>query len=181
MIRPALLAAALLAAPPTAPALARDDAPAATVNVAIGADLRSEEVRYGAQEDDVLSHMLTADVARAAAKGGFSRLDLVIEYARPNRPTVNQLALNPGLSFESLAVGGATISGSVYGADGVARPLKFSWYQSDFGEERGAGIWYDADRAFQLLSVELAHGRVSDRYSGGRLGPRPYHDRNDAF
>lgn len=180
MIR-ALAAAALLAATPAAPALARDAVPAATVNVAIGADLRSEEARYGIQEDDVLSRMLQSDVARAAAKGGFTRLDLVIEYARPNRPTVNQLALNPGLSFESLAVGGATVSGAAYGPDGVARPLRFSWYQSDFSEERGAGIWYDADRAFQLLSVELAHGKVSDRYSGGRLGPRPYHDRYDAF
>lgn len=175
------LAAALLAFLPASPAPARDAAPAATVNVAIGADLRSEEARYGRREDAVLSHMLVSDVAKAAAKGGFTRLDLVIEYARPNRPTINQLSLDPGLSFDSVAVGGATVSGAAYGADGVAHPLKFSWYQTDFAQELGVGVWYDADRAFQLLSVELAHGEVPDRYTGGRLTARPYTGLHDAF
>lgn len=183
--RPALLIAAALAlaAPAAAHARPPADAPAAgaAVSVSFGADLRSEEARYGAQENKVLRDLLVRAVARRAAKGGFSRLDLVIEYARPNRPTFNQLSLEPSLSVNSLAIGGATVTGTAYTADGASRPLRFSWYESDLSQEYGVTTWSDADRAFQLLGEELAHGRTPDRFGPGRLQPRPYLNHRNVF
>ena len=171
--------AATAAAAPAGPSAA--SAPEVQVDVAIGADLRSEEARYGAREFPVLSDELKRAVAKAAAQGGFSRLDLVIEYARPNRPTFNQLGLDPSLSFDSLAIGGATVTGRAVRADGRSQPLKFSWYESDLALEYGPTTWSDAFRAFQLLAVELKRGRVPDKFGPGRLTPRPYLDRRTVF
>ena len=181
-----MIAAALAAALQVAPAAPRQaravDAPPAIapaapgraeVTVRIGRDLQVQRPSYGQREYDELTDALVGATARAAAKGGFTRLTLVLEYARPNRPTFNQLASEPGLSLGgSLGVGGATVTGSATRADGSVSPVTFSWYESDLSREVGADTWRDARRAFQYLGEDLAHGRVPDRYGPGRLTPR---------
>lgn len=182
MMIAAAFAAALQAAP-APPSHARPiDAPPATapaapgraeVTVRIGRDLHVQRPSYGQRDYDELTDALVRATARAAAKGGFTRLDLVLEYARPNRPTFNQLASEPGLSLGgSLGVGGATVTGAATRADGSISPVTFSWYESDLSREVGADTWRDAERAFRHLGEDLAHGRVPDRYGPGRLTPR---------
>ena len=107
---------------------------------------------------------------KAAAKGGFTRLDLVLEDARPNRPTFAMLSRNTGLSLQSVAIGGATVTGAAYGPSGV-QPLTFSWYETDLRNEVGAATWSDAGRAFQFLASQLSRGRVPTRLGPGTPGP----------
>ena len=179
-----IAAAALAAASPATSYAQPDDAPPAiaaaapgraAVSVRIGRDLRVQRPSYDRQEYDQLTDALVRATAPAAAKGGFTRLDLVLEYARPNRPTFNQLARQPGLSFGgSIGVGGATVTGTATRADGTTAPITFSWYESDLGREVGADTWRDAQRAFQYLGDDLAHGRAPDHYGPGRLTPRTW-------
>jgi hypothetical protein len=88
------------------------------------------------------------------------RADLVLEDATPNRPTIQQLSDNPGLSIESIALGGAAISGVVTFADGHTEPLSYSFREVSLRDDLGAGPWTDAERTFEFLGDDLAHGRI---------------------
>ncbi len=88
------------------------------------------------------------------------RADLVLEDATPNRPTIQQLSDNPGLSMESIALGGAAISGVVTFADGHTEPLSYSFREVSLRDDLGAGQWTDAERTFEFLGDDLAHGRI---------------------
>ena len=171
MIVALALAAALQATP------ARFVSPAspgrAGVAVRIGHDLTVQIPPYDGRELAELARGLASATAPAGARGGFARLDLVLEYARPNRPTFSQLAAEPGLSLTgSVGVGGATVTGEAVRTDGTHLPLRFSWYETDLSQEVGADTWRDADRAFRFLADELARGRAPDRLGPGRLTPQ---------
>lgn len=173
-----VLAAATFAASLVAgvPALAAQAPPreaaagAVQVNVTVGAPLAAKSRRYGPRELGELNTELADTVRKAAARGGFTRLDLVLEDARPNRPTFAMLGRNTSLSLQSVAIGGATITGIAYGPSG-AQPLKFSWYETELRNEVGAATWSDAGRAFQFLASELSRGRVPTRLGPGTPGP----------
>ncbi len=87
------------------PALA---APAvSTVKVSIGPDLAEKADEIGGPDLDFLSTELRRTVERrlpAARDGGV--LTLVIDDAKPNRPTPQQLMTTQGLSAESFGIGG---------------------------------------------------------------------------
>ena len=167
------LAAALMVGS-AAPALAQVGYPerippgAATAQVSLryGEQLQRMVDRYGAREVSELAQVLQRKIELAAPRGGFTRADIVFEDARPNRPTFEQLARVNGLSQSSIAVGGATITGTLYRADGSSQPLTFSWYETNLSLEFGPATWSDAERAFDFLARDLSRGRVS-----ARLGP----------
>lgn len=174
LLASALLAGALLALP-AAPAAARPladagDPVSAQVHVTIGPELAAKSRRYGERELADLNTELARTVARSAAKGGFTRLELVLEDARPNRPTFAMLSRNTSLSLQSVAVGGAKITGTAYGPNGP-QPLKTSWYETDLRQEIGAATWSDAYRAFQFLASSLSRGKVPTAFGPGTPGP----------
>ena len=176
---PLALAAALMAGAAPVVAYAQVGSPQrippgaalAQVSVRYGAQLQGMVDRYGAREVSELLQVLQRQVELAAPKGGFTRADIVLEDARPNRPTFEQLGRVNGLSPQSLAVGGATITGTLYRADGSSRPLTFSWYETDIRQEFGPSTWTDAERAFDFLAHDLARGQVSARLGPGTPGP----------
>lgn len=158
---PVLLAALALAAPAFAAAPAK-------VTVSIGARLQAESGDYGGpREFPDLQKDLQRAVAGQAAKGGFTRVELVLEDAVPNRPTPAMLQRCNNLSFRSASRGGAEVSGTAYGPSGP-QPIRFSWWSYDLAESAGSGIWSDAERAFALLGSELAHGHVPRRVEKDR-------------
>lgn len=194
-LSPVVLALALAsAAPLVAPAAAQARQPrgeprgqaeaapaAAQVNVAVGPVLAAKRERYGSDQLSYLSTELAETVRRAAARGGFSRIDLVLEDAEPNRPTAAMLGRLPELSPFSISLGGARITGTAY-RGGQALPLKSSWYESDLRNELPGGVWPDAERAFQFLAGDLSHGRVPTRYSPGTpAGDAPSPDLRDRW
>lgn len=156
-----LFAAALLAAPVAVHA--RAPAAPAQVNVTIGKSLAARADRYGPRELDYLRSELTREVAAAAGRGGFTRLDLVLQDATPNRPTPNMRARVPGVDLSSTSLGGATITGVAYGPSG-RQPVKSSFYETNFDTEVASDAWYDASKAFRFLAADLRRGRAPDRF-----------------
>ncbi len=88
------------------------------------------------------------------------RADLILEDATPNRPTIQQLSNNPGLSERSIALGGAAISGVLTFADGHTEPVSYSFRQNSLRDDIGVGQWTDAERTFEYLGDDLAHGHI---------------------
>jgi hypothetical protein len=138
-------------------------APAPEVTVRIGPALAAKASKLGQAEVDEMAKSL-ADTVRGELKGRGAkapiRADLVLEDITPNRPTIQQLSDHPGLSEGSLALGGAAISGVVAFADGHTQPVSYSFRQDSLRDDVGVGQWTDAERAFEMLGDDLAHGHI---------------------
>lgn len=139
--------------------------PVSTINISIGEDLAAKADQYGERELDRLAADLRQSVERELAReGGLAKsgatLDLVIEDATPNRPTLRQMSLKPGLSFESYGIGGAKVSGVLTSADGQSAPVGFRWYETDIRWSAGAATWSDAENTFDRFARRLARGEA---------------------
>ena len=102
---------------------------APNINVTIGPGLQHREAEFGPRELDQLRDDLRDQVTRTLARSAAApaRIDLVIEDAAPNRPTMEQMSRTPGLSLRSVGVGGARVSGVVTDVSGGARPVRYQW------------------------------------------------------
>lgn len=137
----------------------------ASVAVAVGPDLQAKAAKtYGVKEIDRLADMLRQDVERSLARTGAydgARIELTLVDATPNRPTFKQLTDQPGLSFASFGVGGATIEGRAVAPDGTVTPLRYRWYEGDIRRAaHGTWTWADADWAFNRFAYRLGRGEV---------------------
>ncbi len=162
---PALLGATLIAAAAALPAWAAPIGGISSINVVVGPKLQQKAREYGVREFDTLtSELIQALEIALREHGGLvkegGRLDLVIEDARPNRPTLQQLASRPGLSMESRGIGGATVSGALTTVDGERIPLRYRWYESDFRNAAGTGVWTDAETSFDNFARKLVKGEL---------------------
>ena len=146
-------------------------ASAAEVSVGVGPELQKNARAYGPREVDWLRKELAEDVQRALARRGAApvqRVDLVIESATPNRPTFNELSAETSLSMTSIGLGGAAITGTVTGADGVARPIAYDWHETDLRQVFAYTTRTDAGLAFDRLASAIAHGEAPN---GSRYRP----------
>lgn len=138
--------------------------PVADVRVTIGPALQDKADDYGQRELDRLAVDLRESVTSALTRdgGGLSpsggTLDLVIESATPNRPTMQQMNARPGLSYESFGLGGAKISGVLTTADGRKVPVSYKWFETDIRWSVGAGTWTDAETTFDRFARHLVKG-----------------------
>lgn len=170
-----ILIAAALAVAPLSLAKAQSGQTPPVVTVSLGDKLKAKAGDLGQSDLDSLRDDLRDQVAHALARSKAAppvKVDLVIEDAVPNRPTMAQMSRTPGLSFRSIGVGGARVSGQIVYADGAVRPVRTQYYETDLVNERGADTWYDANRAFDRLAYDLRNGRAPDRF----LGPGPSGD-----
>jgi hypothetical protein len=153
-MRAALVSAALLLAI-ASPALA---SPAVSeVRVSIGTTLAEKIDDIGGRDLDILAAELRRSVERRIPPGpGGGTLNLVIEDAKPNRPTPQQLSNTPGLSLQSFGVGGARIGGDYVDASGRRTPIAYDWYETDIRWAPYGSTWHDAERAFDRLADRLA-------------------------
>jgi len=138
--------------------------PTPAVTVHVGPALAAKVRKLGAIDVDEMAKSL-ADTVRGDLQGHHRtsapiRADLVLEDAVPNRPTIQQLSDHPGLSMTSIALGGAAISGVVTFADGHTETLGYSFRQDSLRDDIGVGQWTDAERAFEFLGDDLAHGHI---------------------
>jgi hypothetical protein len=160
-MRAAVLSAVLLLGL-AQPALA---APAVSeVRVSIGPELAKKVDDIGTRDFDILTAELRRSVERRIPpRPGGGTLDLVIEDARPNHPTPQQMSATPGLSMESFGVGGARISGDYVDPAGRRTPIAYSWYEGDIRWARYGSTWHDAESAFDRLADRLAKDQFSDK------------------
>ena len=140
--------------------------PVAEVHVAIGPALQDKVDDYGQRELDFLAADLRKSVIQAISRqGGLTpsggTLDLVIEDATPNRPTMRQMSNKPGLSYESFGIGGAKVSGVLTTPDGRSIPVSYRWYENDIRWSQGTSTWSDAQTSFDRFGRQLVNGSLA--------------------
>ncbi len=138
------------------------------VRVTIGPDLAKKTEIMDKREFDYLTSELKRTVEKTLDKSGALRpdggeLDLVIEDARPNRPTLRQMSGQSGLSYSSFGVGGARITGEYHAKSGERVPVDYSWYETDITRAPYSSTWSDADTAFDRLADKLARNEFKGR------------------
>jgi hypothetical protein len=135
-----------------------------SVKVSIGSKLADKADDLGPREFEILASELQRSVERRLPpRPGGGTLSLVIEDAKPNRPTAQQLGNTPGLSLESFGVGGAKISGAYVDPAGQSTPIAYSWWESDIRWARYGSTWHDAEDAFDRLADRLAKDQFGER------------------
>lgn len=139
----------------------------ASINVTIGPELQQKADELGQrdvrEQADRLAEVVRRALARDSRLDG-ARIDLVLTDLRPNRPTFEQMAQQPGLDgHRSVSIGGAAVEGSVTTADGEVLPVRYDWYSTSIAEVRGYTTWQDADRAYARLAGNLVRGRYVSR------------------
>lgn len=151
-----------LAAVATLAAATAAHAAPASVSVGLAPDLQKKFAQtYGQREADLLTADLKRAVERSLAKAPAydgAKVELTLTDAVPNRPTFKQLGDKPGLSMESLGVGGAAIKGQVTTADGKVQPVDYHWYETDIRQVQGYWVWSDAEWVFDRFARNLARG-----------------------
>jgi hypothetical protein len=101
---------------------------------------------------------LTEDFAKAGVTvddNAATVLRVTLVDLRPNRPTFSQLSDEPGLSFRSFGVGGAKIEGELIAAGGEKLgTMAYDYFPTldNYGLNRAAATWSDADRAISRFS-----------------------------
>ena len=127
------------------------------LNISLSEEFQEKiDETYGQREADYLIERLTRDVTRELSGSSLTRVDIVIEDARPNRPTFKELGARPGLSLQSIAIGGADLSASIFDADGgLLTTIEYDWYENDIENAVGSATWTDAKRAMSRFSRKL--------------------------
>lgn len=134
---------------------------AAEVVVSIGDKFAEELVEtYGEREGAVLKAEVIEDIDRAFARKGVdaARVEVTINKARPNRPTLEQARDTPGLDvFRSISLGGMDLTGTAYDANGlVLAEQQYDWFENDIRHVSPAGTWTDAKRASSRFARRFA-------------------------
>lgn len=141
-------------------ALAAD--PVMIAPIQIGAELANKADDLGEREFDRLRQILRGDLERELAghlgEDG-STLHVTILDATPNRPTLEQLSATPGLSMQSISIGGASIEAELVSAAGEKlENYSYAWHSYNIVDAVGAGTWTDARRAFNRFARDVGEG-----------------------
>ena len=155
--------AAALAVASLSPALA---SPVGTPEPTLSADLQEsltetygdEEGAYLQQETlRLVQEALVRRGAQPVADGGALTIEITIVRAVPNRPTMTQLRDTPGLSMESISIGGAEFEAVIRDANGVERArVTHERFSFDIEDSIAAGVWTDARRAMRGFAHMVA-------------------------
>lgn len=133
-----------------------------SVEVSISPELQKKAADdLGVRDVDRLAAELRRDVTRELERTGVlagGRMQLVLTDVRPNRPTFRQLGNQPGLSYESYGIGGATIDGQAISVTGEVTPIHFQWYDSDIRQAWTKSTWSDANYAFHRFAYRYGRG-----------------------
>jgi hypothetical protein len=136
-------------------------ASAAEMNISYSEEFAEAlEDDYGLREGEWLTRTVRKDLKQALERNGVyvARIEVVINDARPNRPTMQQVSNKPGLDmFRSKSIGGMDLSAEVYdGAGNLVTEFQYDWYEHDIRDVIGASTWWDAGRASDRFSRKLA-------------------------
>jgi hypothetical protein len=180
----ALIVAAAASLMATSAFAAAPIGPVSQIDISIGSWLDQKRVDKVNDQDlaylkDELRKSVEEQLARTGqlAPAGGGRLELVIEDAINNRPTLRELTYYPSLSYKSFANGGAEITGVYVAPDGSRTPIGYYRREMNIRDARYAYTWRDADRAFDSFAVALTNGEAdetlkprTEKYYPGRDG-----------
>ena len=131
-------------------------------NVSYSQSYAEDAETYGARDIERLLEELTEEVTQRLEDDGLlsnagATIELVLLDAKPNRPTIEQLGDNPGLSYQSFSRGGANIQAIIRNQDGEEiSQFQYDWYTPNIEDSAYRGTWSDADRAFSRFSRQLS-------------------------
>ena len=135
-------------------------AQAADINISFSDEFtESLNDDYGVREGEYLVKLLKADFEREFRDemSDISAINVTIEAAKPNRPTMKQMSDEIGLSFESFSIGGAELTGEVIGLNGeTVANLNYDWYENDIRWAQHLSTWSDANRTFGRFASKLS-------------------------
>ncbi len=118
------------------------------------------EDEYGEREGEYLARTLRKDIEQALASRGVdaSRIEVIINEAKPNKPTFEQLGDTPSLDYyRSISLGGMDVSARAFDAAGeLIAATDYEWFEYDIRRTFNAGTWWDAQRASDRFSRRLA-------------------------
>lgn len=153
-----LLSAALVMSAAASVALA--GTPVSSVSVSVSPEVQKQlDKKYGQRELTYLTSDLQRSVARAAgAAPNGDRLEVTIKALSPNHPTFKQMGDVPGLSMQSVSIGGATLEGVRVSADGRRTPVAYSRFDHDIRESAHYGLttWATAQTAIDGFARKVA-------------------------
>ncbi|MEO1028211.1 MAG: hypothetical protein AAFX02_04045 [Pseudomonadota bacterium] len=112
---------------------------------------------YGEREGDYLAREIAQDIQRSLKRGSLKvhKVNVTIERAVPNRPTMKQLERNPNLSLvQSFGVGGMELTAQAYDKSDapIGEAMTYSWFERDIRNVVGFATWTDAHRASNRFS-----------------------------
>lgn len=143
-----------------APAYAQDGFSIATAT--IHDDFAEDAELYGERDIERLLDYLRSQVSQELQDNGLysttgASLTLILNDAQPNRPTMEQLGDNPGLSYESFSRGGADLTAVVHDASGqeISR-FQYDWYTRNISDAAHRSTWSDARRAISRFADQLS-------------------------
>lgn len=117
------------------------------------------ENEFGMREAEILREIIARDIYRVDRKTKIqlSRAVVTIEAAKPNKPTLEQLSGNAGLSYSgSFGIGGMTLNAVFIDSSGrTSRALRESWFGDDIQSAKHLGTWGDARRASRRFAKKL--------------------------
>lgn len=144
--------------------------PVSQIDISIGSWLDQKRVDKVNDRDlaylkDELRKSVEEQLAKTGqlSSAGGGRLELVIEDAINNRPTLQELSYYPSLSYKSFANGGAEITGVYVAPDGSRTPIGYVRQEMNIRDARYAYTWRDANRAFDSFAVALTSGQADDK------------------
>ena len=118
------------------------------------------EEDYGTREGEYLSEEVIEDLTREFKRASIdpARVEVVIENAKPNRPTFKQLGDRPGLDFSrSISIGGMDLSATAYNEAGeTLKEFEYGWFENDLRFAAGSSTWSDANRASRRFARKFA-------------------------
>lgn len=121
--------------------------------------LKQLESDLGIREGEILSKSIVANIHKVFSRTSIqpTRIVVTIEGAKPNKPTMQQLGANAGLSHSgSFGVGGMALSATVVGSNGKhSTQIRKSWYSNDIYSAKYTGTWSDANRASRRFARHL--------------------------
>lgn len=125
----------------------------------------------GVREGETLRQAVETSVSRALARAGASvsngapvTIEISIIDADPNRPTMHQLAEEPGLDFgRSYSIGGAELRAVLRGSDGrVLTEVTHRRYNYSIDELLGPpATWSEARRAINQFATKVADAYIA--------------------
>lgn len=130
------------------------------VTLTLGPALEDKRSDYGDRDIERISESVVeavSDALNAVRADESYTVAITLDDAWPNRPTRRQLSANPGLSFESVSLGGAHLSAVIYDGSGNATgEVSYSWRTPTIAQSRGRGTWHDANRTFDRFADRVA-------------------------
>lgn len=131
--------------------------------ITIGEELDEKTEEYGARDVERLIEEVREDMTRELRNAGVFdqnsayRIHIVLEDARPNSPTIEQLSDSPGLSSQSFSIGGAELSAQIVSANGeVVAEYHYDWESRDITDAQTKTTWYDARRTIARFADRVA-------------------------